>query len=296
MGKRSFFPRLALVNLVRNSRYYGPYLLSCGALAAMYYILRFLTWNEVIQTVRGAAYLQVMMSIGCFVVALFSTVLLLYANSFVMKRRQKELGLYNILGLEKRHIAALCFWETLLCAAVVIPGGIAAGILLSRSLLTLMKTPDEVMADSVTYLQIYFGGVVFNALYNMAAGILNAAGNSRRSLLYLACASVTNIVLDLILVKSLDMGVAGAAIATDASQLVSCVLAMGFLMRVNADYRVRPGSIRIDGRMAGRIIKIGLPAGIQNMVVSFSNAVVQSSVTGFGKPEHSVIFICWGCR
>ena len=138
MGKRSFFPRLALVNLVRNSRYYGPYLLSCGALAAMYYILRFLTWNEVIQTVRGAAYLQVMMSIGCFVVALFSIVLLLYANSFVMKRRQKELGLYNILGLEKRHIAALCFWETLLCAAVVIPGGIAAGILLSKLILLLL--------------------------------------------------------------------------------------------------------------------------------------------------------------
>lgn len=138
MGKGSFFPRLALVNLVRNSRYYGPYLLSCGALGAMYYILRFLTWNEVIQTVRGAAYLQVMMSIGCFVVALFSAVLLLYANSFVMKRRQRELGLYNILGLEKRHIAALCFWETLLCAAVVIPGGIAAGILLSKLILLLL--------------------------------------------------------------------------------------------------------------------------------------------------------------
>ena len=138
MGKRSFFPRLALVNLVRNSRYYGPYLLSCGALAAMYYILRFLTWNEVIQTVRGAAYLQSMMFIGCFVVALFSAVLLLYANSFVMKRRQKELGLYNILGLEKRHIAALCVWETLLCAAAVIPGGIAAGILLSKLILLLL--------------------------------------------------------------------------------------------------------------------------------------------------------------
>ena len=138
MGKRSFFPRLALVNLIRNSRYYGPYLLSCGALAAMYYILRFLTWNEVIQTVRGAAYLQVMMSIGCVVVALFSVVLLLYANSFVMKRRQKELGLYNILGLEKRHIAALCVGETLLCAAAVIPGGIAAGILLSKLILLLL--------------------------------------------------------------------------------------------------------------------------------------------------------------
>ncbi len=137
MGKRSFFPRLALVNLVRNSRYYSPYLLSCGALAAMYYILRFLTWNEVIQTVRGAAYLQSMMFIGCFVVALFSAVLL-YANSFVMKRRQKELGLYSILGLEKRHIAALCVWETLLCAAAVIPGGIAAGILLSKLILLLL--------------------------------------------------------------------------------------------------------------------------------------------------------------
>ena len=138
MGKRSFFPRLALVNLVRNSRYYGPYLLSCGALAAMYYILRFLTWNEVIQTVRGAAYLQVMMSIGCFVVALFSTVLLLYANSFVMKRRQKELGLYNILGLEKRHIAHVMLWETAMCALVVIPGGIAAGILFSKLILLLL--------------------------------------------------------------------------------------------------------------------------------------------------------------
>lgn len=147
MGKRSFFPRLALVNLVRNSRYYGPYLLSCGALAAMYYILRFLTWNEAIQTVRGAAYLQVMMSIGCFVVALFSTVLLLYANSFVMKRRQKELGLYNILGLEKRHIAALCFWETLLSAAVVIPGGIAAGILLSKLILLLLLKLVQIPAQ-----------------------------------------------------------------------------------------------------------------------------------------------------
>ena len=148
MGKRSFFPRLALVNLLRNGRYYGPYLLSCGALAAMYYILRFLTWNEVIQTVRGAAYLQSMMSIGCFVVVLFSAVLLLYANSFVMKRRQRELGLYNILGLEKRHIAVLCFWETVLCAAAVIPGGIAAGILLSKLILLLLLKLVQIPVQS----------------------------------------------------------------------------------------------------------------------------------------------------
>ena len=138
MHKSSFFPKLAFVNLVRNRRYYGPYLLSCGTLAAMYYILRFLTWNEVLQTVRGARTLQGMMSMGCGVTALFSAVILLYANSFVMKRRQRELGLYSILGLEKRHIALLCTWEVLLCAAVAIPGGIAAGILLSKLILLLL--------------------------------------------------------------------------------------------------------------------------------------------------------------
>lgn len=148
MRNAGFFPRLALVNLTRNSRFYGPYLLSCGAVAAMYYILRFLTWNEVIDTVRGAVYLQTMMAIGCFVVSLFSVVILLYANSFVMKRRQRELGLYNILGLEKRHIAAMCFWETLYCAAVSILGGVLAGVLLSRGMLwcavTLLRLPVEV--------------------------------------------------------------------------------------------------------------------------------------------------------
>ena len=138
MHKGGFFPRLAFVNLLRNGRYYGPYLLSCGALATMYYILRFLTWNEALQTVRGARTLQAMMFLGCGVVALFSAVLLLYANSFVMKRRQKELGLYSILGLEKRHIAVLCAWETLLCAAATVPGGIAAGILLSKLILLLL--------------------------------------------------------------------------------------------------------------------------------------------------------------
>ena len=117
MRKSGFFPRLALVNLVRNGRFYGPYLLSCVVTAAMYYILRFLAGHETLKTVRGAMYLQSLSDVGCFVVALFAAVILLYANSFVMKRRQKELGLYNILGLEKRHIALVMCWETALCTA-----------------------------------------------------------------------------------------------------------------------------------------------------------------------------------
>ena len=156
------------------------------------------------------------------------------------------------------------------------------GILVSRALLTAMDTPAEVLEDAVTYMRIYFGGVLFSVVYNMAAGILNAAGNSQRSLLYLGIASGTNILLDLVLIAGLRMGVAGAAIATDISQLVSCALALRFLMRVQDDYRVTAREIRVHGKMAVRIIKVGLPTGIQNMVISLSNILVQASVNGYG--------------
>ena len=138
MRKSGFFPRLALVNLVRNGRFYGPYLLSCGMTAAMYYILSYLTRSDIVASVRGAGYLQSLMYLGALVVALFAAVLLLYANSFVMKRRRRELGLYNILGLEKRHIAHLMVWETVYCAAAAILGGLAAGVLLSKLVLLLL--------------------------------------------------------------------------------------------------------------------------------------------------------------
>ena len=157
-------------------------------------------------------------------------------------------------------------------------GGVACG----RALLEWMNTPAEVLEDAVTYIRIYFGGVLFSVVYNMIAGILNAAGNSRRSLVYLAYASLTNILLDLVFIVGLKMGVAGAAIATDISQLVSCLLSLRFLLRVEDDYRVRLRDIRLHGRMALRIIRVGLPTGIQNMVISFSNVLVQASVNSYG--------------
>ena len=138
MRKSGFFPRLALVNLVRNGRFYGPYLLSCVVTAAMYYILLYLSYNEGLDGVRGAMYLKSFAGIGCFVAAILAAVMLLYANSFVMKRRRRELGLYNILGLEKRHIARVCFWESVFCALVTFAGGLALGILLSKALLLLL--------------------------------------------------------------------------------------------------------------------------------------------------------------
>ena len=157
-------------------------------------------------------------------------------------------------------------------------GGVACG----RALLVAMNTPAEVLADAVTYIRIYFGGVLFSVVYNMTAGILNAAGNSRRSLVYLAWASVTNIVLDFVFIVGLRMGVAGAAIATDLSQLVSCVLSLRFLMKSEDACRVELSAIRLHRKMAGRIIRVGLPTGIQNMVISLSNVLVQVSVNGYG--------------
>ena len=158
----------------------------------------------------------------------------------------------------------------------------AGGILFSRKLLIMMNTPAEILDDAACYLRIYSYGLIFNVVYNMAAGIMNAAGNSRRSLMYLAAAAVTNIFMDLLLIAGLKIGVAGAAIATNFSQAVSCILALWFLFRVPADYRISLKSLRIHKVMALRIIQIGLPTGIQNMVISFSNILIQASINQYG--------------
>ena len=156
------------------------------------------------------------------------------------------------------------------------------GIVFSPAILRWMRTPEEVMNQSVLYLRIYSYGLVFNVIYNMAAGILNAVGNSRRSLMYLAVASFSNIFLDLWLIGGMHMGVEGAAIATDISQVLSCIFALWFLMRVPDIYRINPKKLSIDRTMAGRIIQVGRPTAIQNTVTSFSNVLVQSGVKGVG--------------
>lgn len=173
--------------------------------------------------------------------------------------------------------------HTAMCIAIILGVILSAiGVIFSRDLLIWMKTPKSVLKDSVLYLQIYCGGLIFNVIYNMATGILNAAGNSKRPLIYLAIASVTNIILDLVFIKALKLGVKGAAIATDISQALSCVLAVGYLLRVNSDYKLIIKELKIHGNTAKQIIRVGLPTAIQNMVISFSNVLVQSSVNSYG--------------
>ncbi|MGN1267116.1 MAG: MATE family efflux transporter [Dorea sp.] len=166
-----------------------------------------------------------------------------------------------------------------LVAGVVIT---VVGILLTPLMLRMMGTPAEVYDDAVLYLQVYFGGMFFSVIYNMSAGILNAVGNSKKSLFYLMIAAITNIFLDLIFVIGLQMGVVGVALATDISQLISCILILRFLMKSDDVYKVRVKEIRFYNNLLGRIIKIGLPTGIQNIVTALSNVIIQTSINSFG--------------
>ena len=138
MRKSGFYPNLALTNILRSGQFYLPYFLTCAATIAMFYILCFLTYNDMIDTMPGAQNLQVILYLGCIVVGLFSLVIISYSNSFIMKRRRRELGLYNILGMEKRHIARLLCCESALLGIVSILCGLTIGILLSKLILLLL--------------------------------------------------------------------------------------------------------------------------------------------------------------
>ena len=162
-------------------------------------------------------------------------------------------------------------------AILSIIGGLTAPLILD-----IMGTPEEVFDQASDYLRVFFAGIIFSVIYNMSAGILNAVGNSRRSLIYLIIAAVSNIFLDILFVAVFKMGVVGAAIATDISQLISCIFILRFMRRSKESYRIRLRDVRFYDNLLEKIVKIGLPTGVQNIVISLSNVVVQSGVNSFG--------------
>ena len=157
-----------------------------------------------------------------------------------------------------------------------------AGIWLSPMLLALLGTPEDVMRPSIIYLTIYFIGMIPSLIYNIGSGLLRAVGDSRRPLFFLIVACMTNVVLDVVLVVGFDMGVAGAAWATILSQLASAVLIVITLMRSHTSYRLQPRRIRFHGNLMSRIVKIGLPAGLQTSMYGVANIIVQAGVNSFG--------------
>ena len=153
------------------------------------------------------------------------------------------------------------------------------GIVFAKDLLHLMNNDLEL---SVLYLKIYFIGMPFNLVYNFAASILRAVGDTKRPLYYLTISGLINVLLNLVLVIAFDMSVAGVAIATIASQVISCILIMRALMKTDECYKIKLKQLRIDKTSLIEITKIGLPAGIQSSIFSISNVLIQSSVNMFG--------------
>ena len=165
-------------------------------------------------------------------------------------------------------------------AASIIVG--TAGFILAEPILHLMKTPAEVIPDSVLYLHIYFAGTFFNLVYNMVSSILRAVGDSKRPLYVLIITCLLNILLDVVFVVIFHMGVLGVALATVSCQAVSAILVTWFLMRAEDIYRLEFHGIRFDLRSLGAVLRIGLPAGLESVMYNIANLTIQIFVNELG--------------
>lgn len=189
----------------------------------------------------------------------------------------KYFGARDIPNLQKAIHTATAFG--LICSVVLTFLGLAA----APQILVLMGTPPEVLPNSITYFRIYFCGSVGFVMYNFFVGILRSVGDSRHPLIYLIISSVVNIALDLLLIAVFHFGVGAAAFATIVSQLLSAFLCLRQLMKSPEDIRLSLRDIRLDRDMLRQVVTNGLPAGIQNSIISLANVVVQSNINKFGE-------------
>lgn len=156
------------------------------------------------------------------------------------------------------------------------------GLIFAKGALELMGTPEDVIQLSTLYMRIYFLGMPFFMLYNYGAAILRAVGDTKRPLIFLIISGCTNAVLNMTLVIIFGLGVAGVAIGTVISQLISCVLVLRCLYHSEGSYQLRFSKLSIKSAYLKPIFQVGIPAGIQSTVINFSNALLQSSVNSFG--------------
>ncbi len=156
------------------------------------------------------------------------------------------------------------------------------GITQSRNILALMGTPDDIIGLATIYMQIYFGGITASMVYNFGASILRAAGDTKSPLYFLMISGVINVLLNLFFVIVLNMDVAGVALATASSQIISAVLVLRALMKREDECRFSFRKMKIHKRQLIKILQIGFPAGIQGSLFSISNVIIQSSINSFG--------------
>lgn len=156
------------------------------------------------------------------------------------------------------------------------------GVAFSGKFLVLMGTPENVLALSAQYMRIYFCGITFTMVYNFCASILRAAGDTKSPLIFLSAAGVVNVILNVIFVHNFHMNVAGVALATIISQAISAAALVIVLMRRKDACKFIPGKMRIHAEQMMKIVRIGIPAGLQGSMFSLSNVLIQSSINSFG--------------
>ena len=210
------------------------------------------------------------------------TVINLLVGFFVGLSSGASVVISQYYGAKKEELVAYAVHTAM---AFSILGGfvlMVGGILTAPAILTAMDTPADVLDPAILYIRIYYIGTIGNLIYNVGAGILRAVGDSRRPLYFLIASCFTNILLDLLLIVCFDLGVAGAAIATIGSQALSAVLVILVLVRVKDMHRLELRRIRIDRKMLRRIVRIGFPAGLQSVMYSLSNIIIQAAINGLG--------------
>ena len=158
----------------------------------------------------------------------------------------------------------------------------AVGVLAGPQILRLTQIPENCIEDALTYIRIYFAGAVASMVYNMGAGILRAMGDSKRPMIFLIIACFVNIVMDLVCVVWLKLGAAGAALATVLSQIISAILVLVVLMRLPNEQKLEFTHLQLNKNFLGRILQIGIPAGLQFITFDLANVLIQSSVNSFG--------------
>ena len=156
--------------------------------------------------------------------------------------------------------------------------------------LELCRVPEDIFEESLIYMQIFFLGLLGTFLYNMGAGILRAIGDSKRPFYFLIVGCVLNIVLDIIFLIPLKMGVAGAAYATVISQAVSALLTLLCLMRSSGPCKLEFSKLRMERFFLGRMLRIGIPSGVQSVTYALSNIIIQASINDFGTD----VIAAWG--
>ena len=156
------------------------------------------------------------------------------------------------------------------------------GLCFGPQILQLMKTPDDCLDGALVYARIFFSGAIASMVYNMGAGILRAMGDSRRPMIFLVITCFINIFLDIYFVVVLKMGIAGAAVATVLSQILSAVLVVMVLLRLPTEYTLQLSRIRIDPILLKRILSVGVPAGLQFVTFDLANLLIQSGINSFG--------------